>query len=261
MERLGISSACYYPLTTEESFRKLCENNIKCIEVFFNSPSELSDSFIKELVCIQNEYGVAIPSVHPFASSAETLFLFSSYERRFYDILDLYKRYCDVMNRMGAEILVIHGSKIPGSILDNEYCERFHSLIEIGKEYGIKVCQENVVHYKSESIDFIEMMCREIGDDFGMVLDIKQAKRAEQSPFDFVERINKHIRHIHISDHNSKSTCIPPCSGEFDFNRFFNALDEIGYNGRYIIELYEHSYENDAEIYDSYNKISKILVD
>lgn len=261
MERLGISSACYYPLTTEESFKKLCLNNTKCIELFFNSPSELSENFISDLVKLQKEYGVTVPSVHPFMSFAETFFLFSSYERRFYDILDLYKRFFEIMNKLGAEIFVIHGSKIPGTISDKEYCDRFKKLIDIGKEFHIQVCQENVVDHKSQSVEFIEMMINEIGEDFGMVLDIKQAKRAHCCPFEFVKRINKHIKHIHISDHNTEFTCIPPCEGIFDFKSFFELLEEIGYDGKFIIELYSHSYTNEAQIYDSYEKIRKFLVD
>jgi len=88
MDRVGISSACYYPLTTEESFYKLCNAGIKCVELFFNSPSEITDSYVNDLRKWQTEYGINIPSVHPFMSFAESFFLFSSYERRFYDILD-----------------------------------------------------------------------------------------------------------------------------------------------------------------------------
>lgn len=261
MEQLGVSSACYYPLTTEESFYKLCKNGIKCIEVFFNAPSELSQGFISEILKIKTDFGVTIPSVHPLMSFAESFYLFSSYERRFYDILDFYKRFFEIMNLFGSEIFIIHGSKIPGSVSDSEYCERFRKLIDIGKQYNVFVCQENVVDYRSQSIDYIKMMQREIGEDFGMVLDIKQAKRANQDIFEFVKQINKGIKHIHISDHNDTATCLPPGEGNFDFESFFSLLKDQGYNGKYIIELYNHSYSNDIQIYDSFKKISNLLVD
>lgn len=261
MNRLGVSSACYYPQTTEASFLKACKAGFNCIELFFNSPSELSEAFINNLISVKNEFDIEIPSVHPFMSFAESFFLFSSYERRFFDILDLYRRYFEVMQKIGAEIFIIHGAKIPGSIDDNLYFERFKKLFDIGKSYNVLVCQENVVNYRSESIDFLVNMKKCLGDDFSMVLDIKQARRAAQKPDDFICRFGNSIKHIHISDFNEASTCIPPLEGEFDFIAFFNNLKNINYNGKFIIELYNHSYTNESQISDSFRKINELLID
>ena len=261
MDRIGISSACFYPQTTEDSFLKACKGGAKTIELFFNSPSELEDKFIDEIIKVKNEYEVSVPSVHPFMSFAESFFLFSSYERRFYDILDLYKRFFEVMNRLNSDIFVIHGAKIPGSISDELYFERFYKLTELGKQYGVSVCQENVVHYRSESTEFIRKMKNALGNDFGLVLDIKQARRANQDAYDFINEAKKSIKHVHISDFNEVSMCIPPLEGSFDFPAFFRELRSIDYSGAYIIELYDHSYENEQQIFDSYTKIKKIFVD
>ena len=261
MERLGISSACFYPQTTEDSFLKLCEAGIKCIELFFNSPSEISDEFIDYIVKMKNDYNIEIPSVHPFMSFAESFFLFSSYERRFYDILDFYKRFFEIMQKLNSEIFIIHGLKIPGSIDEATYFDRFHKLTEIGKEYNVTVCQENVVQHHSQSVDFLNRMKNELKDNFSMVLDIKQARRSLESPYDFIHQLNRHIRHIHISDYNATSSCIPPGEGLFDFNEFFTELKKINYNGKFIIELYNHSYSDESQIYKSFSKINEILVD
>lgn len=261
MNRLGVSSACYYPETTETSFLKCCQAGFENIELFFNSPSELSDEFINDILRIKNEYGINIPSVHPFMSFAESFYLFSSYERRFYDILDLYKRFFEVMQKLDSEIFVMHGAKIPGSIDNEMYFERFGKLAEIGNNFNVKVCQENVVHYRSESISFLTEMKNYLKDDFHLVLDIKQAKRAERSPFNFIEKLSDSIVHVHISDHNNENTCIPPCEGSFDFPQFFRKLSEKGYCGKFIIELYNHSYKNESQIVDSYKKIEKLLID
>ncbi len=261
MNKAGVSSACYYPLTTEASFLKACKSGFSCVELFFNSPSELSDAFINDIVSMQKEYDIDIPSVHPFMSFAESFFLFSSYERRFFDILDLYKRFFEIMQKLGAEIFIIHGAKIPGSIDDELYFDRFHKLISIGKEYNVSVCQENVVNYRSESVSFMKKMKNAIGNDFSMVLDIKQARRANELPEDFINELGFCIKHVHISDYNDKSTCIPPLEGEFNFIEFFNYMKSVGYDGKFIIELYNHSYENEHQIINSYNKINKLLID
>ncbi len=261
MERLGISSACFYPQTTEDSFLKLCDAGIKCIELFFNSPSEIENEYVNQLVKWKTDYNVDIPSVHPFMSFAESFFLFSSYERRFYDILDFYRRFFEIMQKLQSEIFIVHGLKIPGSINEQTYFERFHKLVEIGKEYNVTVCQENVVQHHSQSVEFLQKMKNALGNDFSMVLDIKQARRSLESPYDFITKLNKHIKHIHISDYNADSSCIPPCEGLFDFKEFFAELYKIDYDGKFIIELYNYSYEDEKQIYKSFSKINEILVD
>ncbi len=261
MDRVGISSACFYPLTTEESFLKLCEADIKCIELFFNSPSEIADSFVNDLRKMQTEYRVSIPSIHPFMSFAESFFLFSSYERRFYDILDLYKRFFEIMQKLESEIFIIHGLKIPGSITEDLYFDRFGKLVEIGKSYGVTVCQENVVQHHSQSVEFLKRMAKALGDDFSLVLDIKQARRSLESPYDFIKQLGKYLKHIHISDYNDKFSCIPPTDGLFDFREFFAELQRIGYDKKFIIELYNYSYTEERQVFESFSKINEILVD
>ena len=261
MQKAGISTACFYPLETEKSFDIVCESGCSCTELFFNSPSEISDGFIKELRAKQLYHGIDIVSIHPFMSLAESFYLFSSYERRFHDIFPLYERYFEIMNELGAKICVIHGLKIPGSISDLLYFERFAKLIEAGKKYGVSVCQENVVHHRAQSSEYLRAMTDFIGEDFGIVLDIKQARRAGADAYDIINSLHKNIKHIHISDFNDTNDCITPLKGNFDFAHFFSTLKEKGYKGDYIIELYEHSYENIQEIFDSYSKISKLLID
>lgn len=261
MQKAGISTACFYPLETEKSFDIVCESGCGCTELFFNSPSEISADFIKEIRAKQLYHGIDIVSIHPFMSFAESFFLFSSYERRFHDIYPLYERYFEIMNELAAKICVIHGSKIPGSIPDELYFERFARLTETGKQYGVSVCQENVVNHRGQSCEYLRAMADFIGEDFGIVLDIKQARRAGTNPYDIINYLHKNIKHIHISDFNSSKDCIPPLKGQFDFAHFFNTLKAKAYKGDYIIELYEHSYENTQEIFDSYAKICKLLID
>lgn len=261
MNQLGISSACYYPLVTEESFEKICLSGVKCAEIFFNSPGELEKNYIHELAARQREYGVDIVSVHPFMSFAEDFYLFSPYERRFTDILPLYERFFEVCREFGARIFVIHGARIPGSSPDAVYCERFAKLTELGKRYGVSVCQENVVNYRSESAEYLTMMRNAIGEDFGVVLDVKQARRAGISPYDIIDAVGGCIRHVHISDHRADCDCVPPGQGRFDFPELFRTMRGIGYEGAYMIEVYEHSYRDEREITESYQKVKNFLIE
>ena len=258
---IGLSSACFYPLETEKSVLRACEAGTKTIEIFMNANSEFQPAFVKNMAEICKSYGVRVPSVHTMGSFTESFHLFSSYKRRFFEAKDTsFKRHFDVMHTLGAEILVMHGVKNPGSIEDEEYFDRFGELIRMGKSEGLKVCQENVVHYRSESPDLLLRMGEYIGDDFNMVFDIKQSIRTGVDPFYFAEKLHKYIRHIHISDHNNERDCIVPCkNGNFDFAKFFGMMKELGYQGDYIVELYENGYENDQELTCAIETLKKLL--
>lgn len=259
MYRFGVSSACFYPEETEKALITTGECGFHNAELFLNSHSELEDEYIDNIISIKEKYNLNIVSLHPFASFAESFYLFSNYERRYTDILPLYDKFFEVTARLGADFFVFHGAKIPGSISDDEYCKRFTHLIEMGKKYGVRVCQENVVHHRSESPEYLRMMKDKIGEDFNVVLDIKQAHRAGFTPYDFIDILGDSIVHIHISDRNGEKDCIPPLQGEFDFKKLFDKMNAIGYKGKYIIELYYWSYDDKDEIIRAYNELNNML--
>lgn len=256
---IGVSSACFYPLETEKALETAGECGFTDLELFLNSPSELEDEFVDKLIAIKEKYNLNIVSLHPFTSFTESYFLFSNYERRFTDTIPLYEKYFSVASRLGADIFVIHGAKIPGTISDEEYCRRFAFLIEAGKKYGVRVCHENVVHHRCQSPSYLKMMKDNIGNDFKVVLDIKQAYRASFSPYEFIDALGDSIVHIHISDRNDESDCITPLRGVFDFSRLFETMKNIGYDGKYMIELYEWSYGDISEITEAYNRLCEML--
>lgn len=245
---IGVSTSCYYPLETEIAFKKIASLGVKTCEIFFNSFSELENNFLKEICRIRNDFGMRVPSVHPFLSYGEPYLLFSEYERRFTDTLELYKKYFSAANIIGAEILVIHGGKVSNYFTDEQYFERFAKLAEKGKEQGITVAQENVVHYRAQSLNLLVDMKKAIGDNLKIVLDLKQAARAGYSPFEFVEALSGSIVHVHISDINEQCDCLPPGDGDFDFVRLLAEMNAAGYKGDYIIELYRSNFENDRQI-------------
>lgn len=257
--QLGVSSACFYPEMTETALEIAGKCGFHNVELFINSHTELEDDFVDKLLEIKEKYSLNIVSLHPFASFAESFYLFSNYERRYTDILPLYDRMFEVTAKLGADIFVFHGAKIPGSISDEEYCKRFAHLIEMGKKYGVRVCQENVVHHRSASPDYLKMMKANIGDDFKVVLDVKQAHRAGYSPYEFIDKLGDSIIHVHISDRNDEKDCITPLKGVFDFCKFFETMKNKGYDGKYIIELYWWSYDNTNEIIEAYNRLLEMV--
>jgi sugar phosphate isomerase/epimerase len=235
-------------METEKSLELLGKSGVRTCEVFLNTASESTPDFAKTLNKIKDEYGMEIVSVHPFSSFAETHMLFSEYERRFFDGLEFYKQCAETAAVLGAKVLVIHGSKFPAKISNNEYFERFSQLVEAGKEFGITVCQENVHAHFSHSPEFLKEMRNALGKDFRMVFDVKQAVRSGFAPLEFAEEFKNEISHIHISDHKEGFDCLPPSEGIFDFRKLFEIMNSANYGGDYVIELYRHNYGEPDEL-------------
>ena len=137
MIQIGASTACFYPLETERALKRVGELGFSTAEVFFNSFSELRGPLLKAICREQEACKIQVVSVHPFSSGTEPFFLFSAYERRFYDTLEYYKRYFDAANALGAHLLVMHGLKPGASIEEPEYFERFGALVQLGRAQGL----------------------------------------------------------------------------------------------------------------------------
>ncbi len=257
---IGASSACFYPLETEKSFLNIAELGIRHSEIFFNAPSELGISFLRELERIKNAYDIDVVSLHPYRSFAEGYDIFSSYKRRYEDSIEKHKRYFHAAATLGAKYIVLHGSKYKADITQEEYANRFGELGEIAKKFSCNVAHENVVDFVGQTPEFMAYMKSQLGDDFRMVLDVKQARRSGCDPLDYIKTVGDSIVHVHLSDYDTTRDCIPPSDeGFFDFKRLFTELHKIGYNGKYIIELYSNGFQQKEEIVKSARYLEDIL--
>ncbi len=185
--------------------------------------------------------------------------LFSEYERRFTDTLEIYKAFLEASAYLDADVLVIHGSKIPGYIPWEQYYERFGKLAELGESFGIKVSQENVVNFLSMYPDFLYGMKKALGSKFYMTLDVKQARRSKCDAFELIDRLHENIVNVHISDSNIEKDCMIPLKGNFDFKRLFDTMKGYGYKGDFIVELYRHNFEDFSEVKASAEKLKELI--
>lgn len=256
--KIGVSSACLYPLETEESFLFLAKNGVKKTEIFFNGLSELKEGFIDELLDIKEKYGVEITAIHPYASFSEPFLIFSEYYRRYVESKEIYNNYFNIAKRLGAKYVNLHGDKINSKLSVEEYCERYLELYLLAKEKGITLNQENVANFRSRDCEFIAETSKILGDNVSYTLDIKQCIRSGVNPLDMINAMGNKINHIHISDHSYSSDCLLPLKGGFNFKGFFEMMREQNYKGDFMIEVYKDSYKNPKEILDSYNSLLKI---
>ena len=255
----GISSASMYPLHTEDAVRELAKMGVRNAEIFINDVSESDGEIFADIVKTVKDSGMNIVSVHPFSSPMESLFLFSDYDRRRDTLIDMYKRYFECMNVLGADIFVLHGAILSTKCSDERYFERYSMLMDAAEEYGVTVAQENICYCKSKDLEFLKNLRKNCGERTKFVLDIKQAVRTGLSPFTIIDELGKDIIHVHISDNGKNGDCLPVGKGEFDFFALTEKLNSIGYNGAMFIELYRNNYGEYTELYESMKKIEEII--
>lgn len=246
--QIGISSSCLYPMQTEDALRTVGEAGAKTAEIFFNSPSELKKSFLKEIKAIKDFYGMDVRSIHPFTSAYETYLLFSDYDRRTLDGIEFYKQYFETANEIGAQMVVLHGCVSGAPITAEKYAENYILLNNAALEAGIHIAQENVYNHHCGNPSFMKAVADTVGDEFRMVLDIKQCRRCNTDASDFIKLLGDRIYQVHISDGLADKKCLAPGVGEYDFRRLFALLNSVGYDKSAIIELYRSNFGEISEL-------------
>lgn len=247
-----------YPLHAEDAFSELCGLGVKNIEVFANSVYEGGEECTSKILGMKEQYGIDVTSFHPFSSPMESVFLFSTYDRRIDEMMTLYRAFFKSMNRLGAKVFVLHGAILSSKCSAEHYFKQFRMLAQAGRECGITVAQENVSYCLSGNIDFLKAMKRELGDYANFVLDLKQARRSGGNPLDYVRELGESIVHCHLSDANADHDCLPLGKGNFDFVELVGRLLDNGFDGAMIVELYRHDYGDFSELRESADYIKAI---
>lgn len=255
----GVSTASLYPMETEVALRKLGELGINNAEIFVNDISETGGAILNDILSIIDGCGLNIVSVHPFLSPMETLFLFSDYPRRVQTITDMYKRYFEFTQAVGAHLFVLHGADMKARCTEEIYVERFMKLCDIAETYGAVIAQENVHYCKSGSIDFLKMLKRECGERARFVLDIKQAVRAGYDPLDIVDAVGDRVVHLHISDNRPDADCVPVGKGTYDIAGLLKRLHGLGFDGAAFVELYRGNYGDPLELKESTDRLEEMI--
>lgn len=256
---IGVSTASLYPLHVEDAFAQIARLGVKNAEVFANSVREAGEPYISQMCGIRDKNGMTVTSFHPFSSPMESVFLFSTYDRRVEEMIELYSGFFGSMNKLGAKVFVVHGAILSSKCAVPHYLKQFALLSEVGKKFGVAVAQENVSYCLSGRLEFLRMMKRELGENAKFVLDLKQARRSGEDPFEYVDALGENIVHCHLSDGDGSRDCLPVGKGSFDFRALAERLFSHGYNGAFIVELYRENYGEFDELKTSVDVLGEIV--
>lgn len=257
---LGVSTACMYPKNLELVIQQYGEAGIRDIEIFVNTFSELSPEFIRQMEEQLRQYRMNVHAFHPFTSGMEPLMIFSEYERRFDDMLDLYCRYFEIMQRFGTKIFVFHGDHKMSTGSASFYAERYFRLREAALPYGVIFAQENISRCKSGMLPFLKELTELLKDDISFVFDIKQALRSGYSPMEVLNVMGKRVVHVHANDHTPEQDCLLPGEGSFDYRGMFDFFAENKIMPSVVIEVYRNNFKCENQLVKSLNFLKSIYL-
>lgn len=258
--RIGASTANLYPMVTETALDTLLALGFDAVEIFFNTDSEITPAFVRALRQRVQAAGATVTSVHPFLSLAEPFCLFSQYERRFWETAERYRRLFDAAAELGARYLILHGDRAEAPPLSpEEFAARYATLYDIGAAAGVTLLQENVVHFRAQSPEFVRQMRTLLGERAQFTLDLKQCRRAGVPLSAMLDAMGDALRHLHLSDYAPDRDCLPPGTGLTDFAALFRTLSERGYTGDGVIELYRQNFDTPQDLWRAHHALTACL--
>lgn len=255
--KVGISTACFFPLETEKALWTLLDNGVEEIEVFLNSFSELEPGYLAKMRSLLAGFGAHITAVHPFTSNLEDM-LFSAYDRRRRDMREFYQRYFEMAASLGAPYVILHGPNKMFHMSREFYAEQFALLGRAAEGMGVRLLQENVERCMSRDPELLRYL-RGAVPGMGFALDLKQAKRCGVAVPDLLEALGGSIAHLHFSDQSKADDCLWPGEGETDIPQLVDRLHAVGFDGCLMVEVYGCGAADCARLLDSVKMLQGIV--
>lgn len=256
---IGVSTASLFLREYNEDALPLLDSiGVEFVEIFLESFCEYREDFAKLL---KSRLGnLKVHSVHSINTHYEPE-LFSKHDRSYGDAVNVFKNVLNSAKILGAKNNTFHGRiRIKRANYSNyeETGERFNTLIDIAKDYGVDVCLENVQWAMCSEVGYFSSV-KKFSPGLRACLDIKQARLSGYDYADYLSEMSDRLNTVHISDYDNDGKIVLPGKGIFNFEKLIGELYNVNYDGPLIIEVYKDSYKEVDEIADSLNYIKKLL--
>lgn len=242
----AFSTGSLFPLEPEKAAIVASDAGYKEIELFVNCDYEQSDDYIDLFLPLLEERGMKVHSFHPYLSGTESYILFSNYPRRRREAIATYKHSIHAASRLGAKCFILHGPGRPAASCRAPFdyeIEVYKELCAYGESVGVEVLQENVKLFLSSFPEYFRILSEKV-PELGFNLDLKQAAQSGQEYEDVIAAMGKKIRNVHINDLDASGRCRLPGDGHLNYQHVFDLLDDVGYDGALVTEVYRSDFEN-----------------
>lgn len=259
---IGISTASFFSKeTTEASFEIIHKLNIPVCEIFLSTFSEYADDFIDLLLEVKGD--TRVHSIHTLNQQYEPE-LFNPTERTRKDCERIFKHIARDASRLGASYYTFHGpakfKKLPYKHDYEKIGKRVQELCDMLLEASggtTRLTYENVHWTYFNTPEYFENLKKYT--NVGTCLDIKQAFLSGYDIYDYVKVMGDRLRTVHICDYDDDGKLTIPGKGTFDFVKLFSVLNDNGFDGAGLIEVYSNNYDNYDELGRSFDYLNECL--
>jgi sugar phosphate isomerase/epimerase len=261
--QVGISTASLFMRrNNEEALPLLDRLGVQTAEVFLTSLSEYGEDFARILK--ERKGGVFVNSVHILNSQIEPQ-LFSGHERVKGDSFALLDKVLSGAKLLGAPHYTFHGmARYKKSSRDpkNDNFEKIglglREISDFCQKYDIKLCLENVEWSTYNRVGVFSAMKSYVPNLLG-VLDVKQARIAGEGYEKYVDEMGESLAYAHISDVDESGKICLPGQGVFDFDTLVKQLQDVGFDGALLIEVYKNDYSEITQLKTACDHVNEIL--
>ena len=259
----GISTASlFFRRSTEEALPCIQNLGVRNAEVFLTTFSEYGEAFGKKLA--ETKGDVRVNSVHTLNTHFEPQ-LFHAYDKTRADAFMFFGEALKAARELQAPYYTFHGmARFKRGTQSGEkdnfavFIKGFQEICAFAKNYGITVCLENVEWALYNRVGVFSKIAQEVPNLRG-VLDVKQA-RISQIPYqNYIAEMGDKITHVHLSDVDEQGKMCLPGRGTFDFDELVKRLQDVGFIGKLLLEVYKNDYTDEAELKTSCDFLDEIL--
>ena len=280
MVELAFGTNAYTRFPLPEAVRRIADHGYSGVELLADTPHAFVPAFDdadrEELAAALEETGLAVSNVNanttmgyyddaPPSAFFEPSLITADEDARTWRI-EYTKGAIDLAAAVDAPaVCVATGRPLPGNPPERARTYLLDSLHEIldyaepaGVDVGIEFEPELLIESTDEVLELIEEVDR---DSLGVNLDIGHAAVYGEEPAESVRRCAGHITGIHLEDIaggiRGKHYHIIPGEGDLDFERVFEALEEVGYDGFATLELYTYPDDPDRAAREAYEALER----
>jgi fructoselysine 3-epimerase len=230
--------------TIEETIKRIARIGYDGIEIGAAAPhaypSHLNKDRRKAIKKVLDDHGIAVSSMLPAPGGGPGFNVASPLPEERREAVDQYKQVIELCCDLGGPtVMYIAGWQIYGTPRIQAWDWSREALTEISKtaaDFGVQLVVEptptdsNLVESCDHAIDMMEQVGAK---NVGLMFDTQHAYYRNEVPTDYVYRMGKNLRHIHLSELGRGA----PGTGPGDFVGIVSALREIGYKGYLALEI------------------------
>lgn len=228
-----------YPL--DETIRRLARIGYDAIEIGAAAPhaypAYMTPERRRDIAKCLSDNGIKLSSMLPAPGGGPGFNVASADPLERAAAIDQYKQVADLCTEWGGGVLMyVAGWQSYGTSREQAWEWSRVALEEIARSTDLTVCVEptsadsNLV----DSCDDVLAMMDEVNlPNVAAMFDTYHTLFRKEVPTDYVYRLGKRLKHIHLADVNRE----PPGRGVVDYPLLIQALRDIGYDGYLTMEI------------------------